>query len=449
MAPLLAVVLAAAMFAALPPNARAAESRDPALVSVPMLDLPDQEGAYAVPTWDQSIELTKAQYQISHRVLARWAERELGVGSRDYAAIAIGLGWEALAGVLPLGTAWAHEEGHRAILDRHGFRSFNGVYDFDPRSGAIYVRRVRDEDLVRLKAEHPADSVRLAAAGMETQTLLSLRLERDVFFLKGRAATDWATIVSNAVGNAGYVWACSDAAFDRFTDETNKADGGVVGRRDALGLDCTAWAYDLQRPDEPYEARGIHPSGIGIDRYVKFSDLSRSEQKLMRTVRWLVLADLVDPYVFFHEGWDLGGDRRGTTNLGFFLTSFGWSIDHNVFLALGAKNVLVTMHHGANGTRWLPGIDATLWRLPIADRGFVSLGAGAWLQPEDQRWDAVRASPGARLHATASIPVWSALELEVGAAHKTEGWVAGVANLGSETSLRAGLAWRFGIPSRP
>ena len=419
---------------------------DPALLSLPVLDLPDQHGAYAAPTWDQAIETSKAQYQASHRVLAAWTERRFGAGNRDRLMLGVGLGWELVASLLPLGAGWAHEEGHRAILDRRGIRSFNGVYDFDPTAGAIYVRSIRDEDLVRLKAEHPADSVRLAAAGMETQTILNHRIERDLFFLRGRPATDWATLLANTTNNWGYLLACSDAAFDSFTDDVNEADGKVIVRRDALGLDCTAWAYDLQRPDEPYEARGVHPSGKGIDRYRKFSDLSRDEQKLMRTVRLLALASFADPFLWLSDG--IGGDEnRLTMTHGFYLTSFGWSIDQNVFVALREKNLLFTVHQAANGARWTPGLDAQVWRLPMDVAGrepwSLTIGGGVWLQPERQRWATARAEPGGRVHATLAIPVWKALELEVGAAHKSAGWVAGIPALEAETTVRAGVSWKL------
>ena len=445
---MIAVLLAAAVSATSGAAVLApAPAPDPALLSAPVLHFPDEiEGAFAVPTWDQAIEVTKAQYQASHRAMAAWAEKRYGPENRDRVMVTLGLGWELFASWLPLGNAWAHEEGHRAVLDYRGIQSFDGVYDFDPTGGAIYVRRVKDRDLARLKRDHPADSARLAAAGMETETLVNLRIERDLFFLRGRIATDWATLFANAANNVGYVWACSDPAFDEFTDLSNERDGRVIPRRDALGLDCTAWAYDLQRPEEPYAARGVHPSGRGIDRYVKFSDMTYEEQKLLRTVRWLSLVAFADPFLWFEEGW-AAGERRATTNLAFFLTSFGWTIDHNVFLALGRTNLMVTAHHHANGARWMPGLSVEAWRVPLAVGGrepwHLTIGGGVWLQPERQRWNAARAAPGGRASLGLVVPVWRALEVEIAAAHKTAGWVAGVASLDPETSLRAGVNWRL------
>ena len=424
-------------------------AHDPALLSAPVIDLPSEtHGAYAAPTWDQSIELTKAQYQASHRAFAAWAERRYGRAARDPMAAGMGLAWELLAGWLPLGNAWAHEEGHRAVMDYRGIKSLDGVYDFDPTSGAIYVRSVRDRDLVWLKANHPADSVRLAAAGMETETVINVRVERDLFFLRGRIATDWATLVANKVNNIGYVWTCSDTFLaDPFTDKANDDDGDVIVRRDALGLDCLAWAYDLQRPGEPYAARGVHPSGRGIDRYVKFSDLTYDEQKLLRTVRWMSLANLADPFLYFHEGVRIG-DARATSALAFYLTSFGWTVDHAVLVATGPTNLTVTAHHHVNGARWMPGLDFEVWRLPMSVRNGepwrLTLGGGVWLQPESQRWETAHVSPGGRATFGVAIPLWRSLELDLGASYKTAGWVAAVASLDAEASLRAGFSWRLG-----
>lgn len=435
-----AVAGTAGTFAAVP------ATHDPALLELPIADLPAMhDGAYAAPTWDQAIDGTKAQYQATHRAFAAWAERRWGAERRDAIAMTLGLGWELAANLLPLGNVWAHEEGHRAVLDHRGMRSFNGVYDVDPSGGAVYVRGIRDRDLVRLKRDHPADSARLAAAGMETETVVNLRIERDLFFLRGRVATDWATLLANATNNIGYVWACSEPAVaDPFTDETNRRDGRVIVRRDALGLDCTAWAYDLQRPGEPYDARGLHPSGRGIDRYVKFSDMTYDEQKLLRTVRWVSLVALADPFLWLEDGWDAGEDTRASTNLAFFLTSFGWTVDHNVFVASGTRNVVVTVHHHVNGARWMPGVDLEVWRVPLAGGMRLTLSLGTWLQPEDQRWETARAVPGGRAGAALAVPLWRALELELGAARKTAGWVAANAALDAETSFQASLAWRLG-----
>jgi hypothetical protein len=71
----------------------------------------------------------------------------------------------ALAFYVPPGEAWLHEEWHRAVLSHCGIASYNDTYKFRLFGGVVNVSHVRDEDLERLKREHPAEFVRLAAAG--------------------------------------------------------------------------------------------------------------------------------------------------------------------------------------------------------------------------------------------------------------------------------------------
>jgi hypothetical protein len=62
-----------------------------------------------------------------------------------------------------------------------------------------------------------------------------------------------------------YMWVCDSSGATTTTNSDNLNEPDPL-KRDIVGFDCDAWAYDLQRPDEPYEARGPHPTGVGIDR---------------------------------------------------------------------------------------------------------------------------------------------------------------------------------------
>ena len=441
-------MIAALLLLLASPPAEESRPSQSAVLSFPIADMPDlAEGAYGFPTWGQSIQLTKSQYQASHRLIAEYAHRKFDGDEKQVAGatISAGLLHELAVGWLPLARAWAHEEGHRSVMDRRGVDSFNDVYLLNPFRSAIYVSHVRDADLVRLKDEHPADQVRLAAAGWETEWVLTRELEKEAFFLDAPVWLDWATLISNATSTVGYLWVCSEPVFDRFTDESNEADGRSVPKRDALGLDCTAWVYDLHRPDEPYAARGEHPSGVGVDRYIKFGDLSADEQRLMRKVRWLSLLTFADPFLFLQPEL-ISGERRATSRFAFFATSYGYTIDQDFFVSQRRVNVLFTWHHQFNEDRYFPGFDLELWRhpLPFGRRpAYVTVGASAWLQPANQRWDDGEHARGGRMWAGLAVPVWDRMELQLEGATKSRGWVAGDAHLDAETSFRAGLGWRW------
>ena len=83
------------------------------------------------------------------------------------------------------------------------------------------------------------------------------------------------------------------------TDEMN-ADERTVKVRDFVGHDFTSWVYDLHRPDEPYAARGAHPSGVGYDRYRGPDDLTAGEKRYLDHMGRLQLLNFLDPNLV---GW--------------------------------------------------------------------------------------------------------------------------------------------------
>ena len=166
---------------------------------------------------------------------------------------------------LPLADAWLHEEWHRAVLGNRGINSFNDVYLLRTNVSEISVSHVRDEDLIRLKHDHPADQVRLNEAGTEAELELVLKLEKERFFDDSKV---WhlPLYLLEKLNTVYYIASGTESESDVTTDEMNAREGANVKKRDFTGHDFIAWMYDLSRPNEPYEARGTHPSGVGIDR---------------------------------------------------------------------------------------------------------------------------------------------------------------------------------------
>src|SRR5690606_29564229 len=76
------------------------------------------------------------------------------------------LGTDYLATKLPYGYAFQHEEFHRSVMSVRGIYSYDEVWKFG-KGFDIAVTSVKDEDLIYLKKNHPADQVRLSAAGVE------------------------------------------------------------------------------------------------------------------------------------------------------------------------------------------------------------------------------------------------------------------------------------------
>ncbi len=360
-------------------------------LDLPVLDAPfNFAHGYSAPSMNQSLALSMDFYNTLHLGIARG----LSESPRWARSLAL-IGADVLSLYLPPGIAWFHEEWHRAVLSSRNIASRNDVYDFKIFSTLIAVSHVRDEDLVRLKQDHPADLVRLSEVGIESQYEMNLALERDAFFFD-TTPHNRLLLWLNVTNNIGYMFECTGKRGDEATASQNVYDGADITKRDFTGLDCSAWTYDLHRPDEPYTARGIHPSGVGINRYRSFSDLNAEEKDYLWQQSRLSLVNLLDPFLLgFNrfKGSSLFNEEPfyWNLNLRHHITSFGYSLEANVFLKQAQWNWLMIFHDYVSANRSMPGLEVQLLRKPLSFSEkslFLSSRAMAWGQPKDQRFGA-------------------------------------------------------------
>lgn len=353
---------------------------------------------------EQAASWSAAVYDAAHRALPRRWE------------IAV---FDAVTDVLlplPLSDTWVHEEFHRAVLQNRGVPSFDDVYRFRFASESIAVSHVSDANLVRMKREYPADFVRAHEAGVEGERALIVRLEQRRFFDNSPA---WNVPLYWIVKVNSIAYIVSGATNDanRVTDRWERDEGTSVSKRDFTGHDFTAWVYDLFRPDEPYAARGQHPSGVGLRRYVRESDLTSEERGYLRRQGRLAVINLLDP--------NLAGYSGATFNAAaaHVLTPFGYTIDVDAFVR---PNIFIVAHAYRNHERMFPGVEASLH-----DRLRVAL----WRQPAHQLFRDRAGRLGGLVSVRAHRRQFFA-EVEA----KTEGWVEGNVHLDRSVTLRIGRA---------
>ena len=439
-------------------------------VSLWALEAPLLPGRPAsVPSMQQALALSSSYLQ-AESLLVRSVFQ-----ASDNALVEVFLGWPvSVIGLLPgmwrdfavvPGQAWVHEEGHRSVMTQNGVASRNGVYSppyaaftFD---GAIAVDHVADADLVRFKSTSPADFVRMSSAGMEMEDELALRVEADQFFYAhtgARLGPIWTARAWNtgglfgaAVSQAGYLATCASPTSDTFTSDMQDTEGADLDVRDFTGLDCNAWAYDLFRPDEPYEARGVHPSGVGIDRYISSRKMTQDERAWLSTQAWLGLLDLADPNLLGINGFVFDGplqrELKLNARLRYMSTPFGGSVDGIAFLQWRPINALVVVRNGFNGRGWFPGLRGEVQRFPlivdVGDRGaltfYGSLALEAFLQPKDLLFHSADVMPGGAATLELDMMLWGGLGIAAALDAKSAGFVPG------RDSLLATLTGRLGI----
>lgn len=424
------------------------------LVTLPILDLPyGFDGGPGSPSMRQTLYWNAGATQWADQTVGWiWEGLEPGFLRAFGTYASLGL-LDYLSVYVPPGGGWMHEEWHRAVLSRYGISSYDGIYHWDIGADAVAVDHVKDRDLEALKARHPADFTRLMEAGIEGE-IESVRLMRRNNFFLGRAS-DYDALAwwASSLNVSAYLYICSVKDFD---PELESADGRETAEsgRDFTGLDFRAWVYDMRRPDQPYAEgpRGrVHPSGSGFDRYLKYSDLTPGERSYLRLQAGLSLLNLVSPQMIGRDWlpgtnpWD-GGGLLWNFGLVHLLTPFGYGLGGDVMVQRGKWSWVMGARGYVNGEMALPGLEAELFRFPMAAGGkrlFLTLGASAWLQPREQLYRTTSFRPGASALAGLAVPLTTALELYAEADAKSPGWVPGVVFLGAAAQGRAGIQLRL------
>jgi len=346
----------------------------------------------------------------------------------------------------PFGNTWLHEEYHRAVLSSRGIGSYDGMYDFNLDIDNVSIYNVADEALINLKANHPEDLVRLEAAGYEGQVDLANSFLQDGL-RHGTPLVEFPAFYA-LFANTFYLYLCTTNQADAATNEFNEKEN-TIDVRDFDGWDYTSWSYDLHRPDEPYTARGVHSSGVGVNRYLLWTDLTADEQNYVRLQTKLSLLNFVRPQLFgmhpVHVG--IGGiSMTMTAGLQHYLTPFGYEAGIYVLSSAHSTGFTAAINAYVNRRQVLPGIDCGMFELPfvISRMSFSwSPRLALWFQPKGLRFDAASASPGLltsqRIGIALDRHLGAFAELEL----KTSGWAAGTEETGPAAAVRIGTTLKL------
>lgn len=340
---------------------------------------------------------------------------------------------------------WEHEEYHRAVMSRFHINSFNDMNKFPWGAEIVNVSHVSDGDLTRFKKESPSDFVRMQSAGIEGEYLLIDKMERNNFYYDLKLPHQMHYLFTT-INSIAYVKICSTNLANTLTD-TENAKETTIKPRDFSGLDFDGWVYDLFRPNEPYIARGTHPSGTGINRYIKPSNLRPEELAYLKKQGNLQFLNLLSPMLIGFDVIKLS--KNGLYgNIAFrdYLTSFGNDISCNIFLKNNNYNFMGALHCAQNYMHTFPAIETQLIDYKINTRHITLLCSPrimAGVQPLHQDFKTTKASFLGLAECKMELQSKSIFHPYVELSAKTKGWVAGNVYLDSNISCRFGIMARF------
>ncbi len=422
------------------------------LLDFPLFDLPYQSYAsrttgsfiagYANPSMKQSLQTTTNFYSSAHFGLKQAFKNVQSPVLREILThSAVGI-FDLLTATAPLGAGWLHEEYHRAVLTRRKVNSANEMNRFPLGEEAIKVYHLTDEDLERMHDNHQNDWRRLQVAGKEGELHHMQTLQRNNFFYDQNLphiAFYWFFTFSTGA----YVRSSSTDDFNRLVDEMNQKDGTDIRIRDFTGPDYTAWAYSLFRPEQPYRARGIHPSGVGTNRYLKPADMSQAELDFIKKQGNLQWLNFVSPTFLGFSKIRLSHTSKGNSYGNFALRSIILPYGNDIMLDLWYQspkiNAFFVLHSYFNKDNYFPGIEGGLVDYPaLGGKLALSPRVMLWMQPEALSFTTEKGQLGGMLglKTRANLGLFSPyVEIE----GKTKGWVMGNVFLEDNVSVNAGL----------
>jgi len=341
----------------------------------------------------------------------------------------------------PFGDSWLHEEFHRSILTYHKIQSYNQVYNFPIFSELISVNNVRDSDLIRFKAESPYDFVRLHEAGIEGEYLLINRLNQFSFFYN----QPYPYFISNiliTLNTISYVWLCHTEKAEEITNELNQNEKTIL-ERDFTGLDFTAWVYDLFRPYESYVQRGVHPSGIGINRYIKPSNLNNEEINYLKTQGYMQILNIISPFTIGINKINIGSLKYNFA-FRYYLSSFGTDIAFYNYFKVNKLNLIIAPHFYKNYNKLFTGFELEVFDLTFfSNKVLLNSNFQLFSQPKDLYFFANTKFLGYSIKANLNVEIYKNLYLQLGLINKSRGWVAGIVFQDKIFSFYSGISLRF------
>ncbi len=431
------------------------EQKTPIIIDYNVVDFPFSNksvkqsglgGLIANPSMSQSLNITSSFYSATREGIYRLMNSKPSL--KRYYKLTAELTDILTYFPIPLTSGWLHEEFHRAVFAKHGGYSYNEMNSFPITKSLISVLNDKDEDLIALKRNSPQDMVRMAEAGIEGECVLANQINKTAFYHNAKSVS--IIPILSTINSAAYVIMCSGKKIDKENNSMYEAEGSNINKRDLLGLDFLSWVYDLYRPNEPYENRGIHPSGVGIDRYIKRSQLTHSELSYLRQQGFLQLINLANPMSFWFTSFTLNknanaDDTRANLYFNHWLSSFGFDISTTGLLHHNKNNYAFTLHNYANYYKWFPGIEVEtynyligngIWKRPLP----LTAKAMLWIQPENQLFFSKKGTPGGYLEAKIHYPINKHFQPYVTLSAKTAGWVQG--NVYLEKKINGGIGVR-------
>lgn len=342
-------------------------------------------------------------------------------------------------GGFPLGGGWLHEEYHRAMLATNRVASKNPFDDYhlDITDGS--VKNIYDNALRNFKKNDPYGFNRMLIAGAEGELLSARRMQENNFFNNANLPAELVSFFY--INSAATYFSSNYSNIDSTSIQANRTESNML-IRDFTGHDFSGWIWHLFKPDIPYDSLGIHPSGVGINRYITSDRLTQQEKYYYEKTKSLAVLNFISPMIFGFRKIRLKEGTYGNFAIQYQPTSFGVDLEFRFYLMNKYNKYCFSLHNYRNYNNnfysaelnWVDFSFKKLEKFSFTSRIMVGT------QPKNQEFFTNRS----RFFGVLSVSTIYRINNHLGAywqlQAKSDGWVAGDEYLKSMIRLRAGMS---------
>ena len=321
-----------------------------------------------------------------------------------------------------------HEEGHRSVLTTNELGGISKPF-FNSK-GAAYVTGVTDFTLITLRDGSLPEYVRLHTAGIESDYMLTNRVETMLAFNQEKFKIVKWEYLFRKLAIVQYMVSGLLKLDPKIKEEDNEWE------RDIVGHDIYGAARHLFRPSMEFY------------RYTNYNNLETDEINLVKRIGYRSFLNLLNPLMLGKDGFQIKPNIKILAGLGYSLTPFGDHIDEKIWLKINQYNIGFYLRQFQNHKRWFHGFGVSLTDFTLHNKVIGSVNTHFWIQPENFDFCTSSSFTGGAIDATIQYLFFSknsklginAISIDLGVGYKSKGFLPEESMLDEHFGIRLGTS---------
>lgn len=318
-----------------------------------------------------------------------------------------------------------HEEAHRSILAANNIGSISSPFKSE-------VNGVTDLTLMNLRDHNLPTFIRLHTAGLESDYMLSRKLEIIGSFGQDDFKNYMFEYWLRKIDMLQYY------ILGLFKYQSGESEESNELKRDIVGFDAYGAARHLFRPTMEFY------------RYTKYSDLTSEERTFINRLGYRSFLNLLNPLIIGKSKFRLNANTSFTPGMGYAMSPFGDFMDENIWIKHKSLNVGIYVRQFQNKANWFNGFGISVIDFHPVNRLSANLTAHYWQQPLNFDFNTSKSFTGGAvetdlryLFLKKRVGVLHGASIDLGFIYKTKGFLPEETRMNKHAGFRLGTTFQM------